>query len=189
MSPPSPAPVNPAAHPLAVALIERLKIGTVLELGTGSGRNLAALRAAGFAVKSIRSDRFTQIAADSSSFDAIISTHGLLHGNLQIVEATLSEIARVLRQDGLLYATFGAKSDSRFGSGIRIDADSFAPQAGDEAGVSHLFLNELQVRALLSAFTIETLTEASVDDVAGKWAHSQTPLSGSVHWFAVASRR
>ncbi len=176
-------------HPLAIELIERVKQGTVLELGTGSGRNLRALQAAGLDVTSLDTANYTRIPARAGSFDAVISTHGLLHGNLAKIEASLSEIERVLRAGGVLYATFGSTRDARFGAGTRIDRHTFAPRSGDEAGVPHLFLDEKRVRRILHPFTVEELRETSVDEIVGKWAHTLAPLSAGVHWFAIAVSR
>lgn len=174
------------SHPLALALIERVNTGTVLELGTGSGRTFRALSAAGLVVSSLDCADYIRIPAGNGSFDAVISTHGLLHGNRATISVTLAEISRVLRPGGLLYATFGSKHDARFGLGVRIDQDTFAQETGDEAGVPHLFSDGQDVRELLSRFTIEMVTEQNVDPIAGDWAHQRAPLAGAVHWFVTA---
>ncbi|MEO6912956.1 MAG: methyltransferase domain-containing protein, partial [Candidatus Baltobacteraceae bacterium] len=187
-SPPEQRDIRPP-HPLAIALIERVNGGTVLELGTGSGRNLRALQAADLRVTSLDTSDYSRIPAETGSFEAVISTHGLLHGTSAEISVTLAEVARVLRAGGRLYATFGSKRDARFGIGARIEPDTFAPESGDEAGVPHLFLDEPQVRALLHNFAIDELSRTDVDQVAGDWAHQHNPLSGSVHWFVIATNR
>ena len=120
----------------------------------------------------------------AQSFDAVLSTHALLHGTPADIEAILREIERVSRADALIFATFGSQGDARFGKGIRIGPRSFAPLDGDEAGVAHSYFTEPELRALLSDFQIECLEEVDVDRIAGAWAHAQSPLLGAVHWFA-----
>ncbi|MFZ0682281.1 MAG: class I SAM-dependent methyltransferase [Candidatus Cybelea sp.] len=182
------------AHPLAVSLIEHLRGAPeirVLEFACGAGRNTRALRAAAFDVVAI-DDRAAASGAPFAgvhgAFAAAISTHGLLHGTPAIIAGHVSQIARLLAENGALYAAFGSIRDARFGQGERIDASTFAPSDGDERGVAHGFFSRDQVRALLDPyFAIESLEERDADRIAGSWAHRERPLSGAVHWFAVAT--
>ncbi len=167
------------AHPLAVRLVEHLRGGPeirVLEFACGAGRNSRALREAGLDVVTI-DDRTAASAAPfagvASGFAAALSTHGLLHGTPAIVAAHVSQIARRLAKNGMLYATFGSVRDARFGQGERIDASTFAPPDGDERGVAHAFFDRNQLVALLGPdFAIESLEEHAAD---------------KVHWFVVAT--
>ncbi|MFZ0573860.1 MAG: class I SAM-dependent methyltransferase [Candidatus Cybelea sp.] len=182
------------AHPLAVSLIEHLRGAPkirALEFACGAGRNTRALLAAGFDVVAI-DDRAAASGAPFAgvhgAFAAAISTHGLLHGTPAIIAGHVSQIARLLAENGALYAAFGSIRDARFGQGERIDASTFAPSDGDERGVAHGFFSRDQVRALLDPyFAIESLEERDADRIAGSWAHRERPLSGAVHWFAVAT--
>lgn len=185
-----------APHPLAAALIKRLHFRSesrVLDFAAGSGRNGDALRRAGFTVVPIRDDDTASEAAVSAltgRFDAVLSTHGLLHGVPRSIETRVRAIANRLDTGGLLFATFGSKRDSRFGRGERIDDSTFAPEAGDERGVPHAFFDREQLRALLEPyFEIESLQQQGVDDVAGSWAHRERPLAGACHWFVVGRKR
>jgi hypothetical protein len=178
---------------LAVSLIEHLRGAPeirVLEFACGAGRNTIALREAGFDVVAI--DERTAVsgapfAGVHGGFAAALSTHGLLHGTPAIIAGHVSQIAELLAKNGMLYATFGSVRDARFGRGERIDASTFAPSEGDERGVAHGFFSREQVRALLDPyFALESLEEHDADEIAGSWAHRERPLSGAVHWFAVA---
>ena len=176
---------------------------SVLEIGAGSGRNLAtlietmnvaAVDDAAERIKALQA-KFEQGAArilhapynrmpfSDRSFDAVLSTHALLHGTAADVQGVLYEIARVSRPDALLFATFGSQRDARFGEGTRVDEQSFAPVNGDEAGVTHSYFTERELREVLQNFEIERLEEIRVDQIAGRWAHPHTPLRGAVHWF------
>jgi SAM-dependent methyltransferase len=182
------------AHPLAVRLVEHLRGAReirVLEFACGAGRNTRALREAGLDVVTL-DDRIAASAAPFAGvpggFAAALSTHGLLHGTPAIVAENLSQIARRLAKNGMLYATFGSAHDARFGHGERIDASTFAPAAGGERGVPHAFFDRDQLVAHLDPhFAVESLEEHKADDVAGAWAHRELPLSGAVHWFVVAT--
>lgn len=176
MNPPSPPAGHP--HPLALALIERLRVlpgARIREIGSGSGRNRDALLAAGLRVN------------DSERYDAALSTHGLLHGRPGDVADALAEVAATLESGAPFFATFGSRRDARFGKGRKIDANSYAPESGDEANVTHCYFDEAELRALLEPhFAIESLQETQVDEIAGTWAHPTAPLHGAVHWFARA---
>ena len=174
-------------HPLARLLLEQTAPGSsILEIGAGSGRNLAALIATMKVIAIDDSDvSYDRLPFAEQSFDAVLSTHGLLHGTLPDIEATLREIRRVGRPNALVFATFASQRDARFGKGVRAGPQSFALTDGDEAGVTHSYFSEAELRALLRDFTIERLEEVDVDRIAGAWAHMQTPLHGAVHWFAM----
>jgi SAM-dependent methyltransferase len=182
-----------APHPLVERLLEHVRAGRVLDFACGRGRNAAALRRAGLCVVSIddgTAESSVPLQAIDENFVAALSTHGLLHGAVPHVAAKLRSIAERLVPNGLLYATFGSAGDARFGHGERIDEWTYAPTEGDERGVAHAFFDRARLERLLEEhFTIETLEEHRVDEVAGSWAHQQTPLIGAVHWFAIARKR
>lgn len=191
MDTPSPRETNlRRPHPLAAQLIERLRSmpnASVLDFGSGSGRNGAALAAAGYDVRQISDDRVNDFQSDKP-FDAAVSTHALLHGTPSSIAGTLGALARALNRNAPLYATFGSKSDARYGKGTRVDEDAFAPDCGDEQGVAHAYFDENALRTLLERwFTVESIEEHRVDDVVGSWAHAERP-QGSVHLFVRARR-
>jgi len=184
MSPDSPEPVPRPPHPLAFALIERLRerpAARVLEVGAGSGRNTDALRAAGLRVCTLP---VQQLCA------AALTTHALLHGTPASIAAQLDDIAAALEPAAPLFATFASVRDARYGTGNALEPHVYAPMQGDETGVAHAYFDEGRLRTLLSPrFTFESLREVNVDQVAGTWAHQRTPLRGAIHWFVVARRR
>ena len=173
-------------HPLARRLLEELPPrGTVLELGPGSGRNTRALREAGVRVTPVAPGT-EFLALTGRAFDAVLSTHALLHGTPPSIEAALAHGIALMKPGAKVYATFGSTRDARFGTGQRISVHAYAPLNGDEAGVAHSYFSADDVRLLLRPLRVLELTEMQVDDVAGRWAHQTTPLSGAYHWFAVA---
>lgn len=173
-------------HPLASALAERLRHShaRILEIGTGSGRNRAALLAAGFEVAS-----HDEAPQTPSGFDAAISTHAFLHGTPERIAEGLTRVAGSLKPAAPFFATFASVRDARYGKGVRLGSSTFAETDGDEPGVPHTYFTESQIREILEPlFTIESLEEVNVDELAGKWAHS-APSSGRVHFFLVARNR
>ncbi|HTU71227.1 MAG TPA: hypothetical protein VMF11_13030 [Candidatus Baltobacteraceae bacterium] len=183
MSPDSPQGPHRPPHPLALALIGRLEGRSgacVLEIGSGAGRNTRALEGAGFRVCSLPVER---------PCAAALSTHALLHGTPSVLAFVLGEIADGLEPGAPLFGTFGSIRDARYGTGAAQEPHVYAPADGDEAGVAHVYFDEARLRRLLAPrFTIESMREVGVDDIAGRWAHPTAPLRGAVHWFVTARR-
>lgn len=195
MPPTSPehASVRPP-HPLAVELIAVLGAGgtRVIDFASGSGRNARALRAAGFEVAEIGDADATALTIERTSgrFAAALSTHGLLHGTVEVIGALVEAIAAKLEPRGRLFATFGSVRDARFAQGLEIQRFVYAPLDGDERGVAHAFFDEPRLRALLEGrFALESVEERNADEIAGDWAHREKPLQSSAHWFVHARKR
>lgn len=183
MTPDSPEAARRPPHPLALALIERLRErpgARVLEIGMGSGRNTRALAAAGLRVRSGPVDQ---------PYAAALSTHALLHGTRASLASEIAAIAAVLEHGAPLFVTFGSTHDARYETGTQIEPHVYAPIDGDERGIAHAYFDASRLRELLETqFTIESMREVAVDEIAGRWAHPTSPLQGAVHWFVVARR-
>ncbi len=185
MSPDSPQPALRPPHPLALELVDCLRDragASVLEIGRGSGRNTRVLQAAGFRVIGLD---------DEETAAGALSTHTFLHGTPASMHAMLARVAERLAHSAPFFVTFGSVRDARYGQGTRIDEHVYAPDFGDERGVPHAFFNARTLRLFLAqaAWCVESLREEPVDDVAGTWAHEQSPLRGAFHWFTVLRRQ
>lgn len=177
-----------APHPLTTRLLAEAgsRAISVLEIGRGSGRNHKVIRESGAALTSIAAG---QRPDSGEAFDAVLSTHALLHGTPASIAAILESIYAWLKPEGRLYATFGSKRDSRYGVGTQISEHVFAPTTGDETGVSHVYWDAVEIRALLKDFRIIEIEETQVDEIAGTWAHQEAPLLAAFHWFILAGKR
>ncbi|MGH7727447.1 MAG: class I SAM-dependent methyltransferase [Vulcanimicrobiaceae bacterium] len=201
---------HPLAEQLAGSLVQRAG-SRVLVAGIGSGRNLSPFLAAGIEVDALDPDPErvaalrTRYPANvrlhahvcalerplpvAPSADGALSTHALLHGGLGYVAAALARLAERLRNDGLLYVTFGSTRDPRCEHGERYDERTWIVASGSEVGVPHVFFDESSLRELLAAFTIDSLEERSASQTAGSWAHSEAEAQTIVHWFVRARLR
>jgi hypothetical protein len=110
-----------------------------------------------------------------------------LHGTSAKLRLGFAELRRVLRPRAPIFITLGSIKDARFGLGVAVDATTFAPGDGDEAGIPHPYFDrDGAIELLTPAFTIESLEEHDVDAIVGRWAHAAP--SGMWHWFVVAAR-
>jgi SAM-dependent methyltransferase len=179
---------------LAERLIRRAREhpldGPVIEVGTGSGRNTAALVEAGIPNLTVPdSTPYTQLPGGRDTFGAALSTHAYLHGTSDKVRLGIAELRRVLRPNAPIYITLGSFKDARYGLGIPFDERSFAPGDGDEVGVPHAYFDRDGVIEMLFGFEIEEMEEVEVDEIVGRWAHAGDEIAGRVHWFVVAHRK
>jgi len=206
------APSHEPPHPLAERLVAMTPPSSeLLDVGTGSGRNLrfiaathravgvdddadraarvsTALRQEGLAV-SVHAASYTQLPFARDRFAGALSTHALLHGTRSKIRLAIAEIARVLRRGAPFLLTLASIEDERYGEGTMLELDVFAPISGDEEGIPHLYVDAAGVPDLLAPnFTVESQLHVDVDAVVGRWAHGEAP-SGRRHWFVQARRR
>ena len=203
------------AHPLARALLEASVITVtplnVVVIGAGSGRNVAPFLSAGWYVDVLEeaperarelAERFgaearlrvvlgsyVEAIAGASAYHAGLSTHALLHGSRERVAAAVRAAASALRPGAPFFFTLGSTADPRFGKGRRIDARTWAPESGSEAGVPHVYFDEEGVRSLLGDLELLSLEAHDGADSVGRWAHSEDEAQRIVHWFVRARKR
>ena len=165
----------------------------VIDVNAGSGRNTAALAAAGIPVVATRDDEpYTQLPGERDAFAAAISTHGYLHGATAKLRAGFAELRRVLRPGAPAFFTLGSIDDPRFGFGEALDERTFAPGAGPEIGIPHAYFEADGVVELLRGFTVESLENVDVTDIVGRWAHPDDPDDEEhepiFHWLVIATK-
>ncbi len=167
-------------HESVVKLVVFLKARNakkVLDLGCGAGRHLVFLARKGFEVygtdiseigldqarRRLREEELegglkrsdmTVIPYQDSFFDAVISIWVIYHTTLEGMRKTISEIHRVLNEDGLAFLTFQSKRSYKFGKGKEIEKDTFVLEEGPEKGMLHHFSEKKEVEDLLKEFRI-----------------------------------
>ncbi len=201
----------PPPHPLARALanaVVRDSAARILVLGSGNGRNVTPFTQNGFPVDILEQDETrareatTRYAAGGlvrvhasdyagpypfeSGFAGALSTSALLHGTADAIARSVAAVRSALRKDAPFFCTLGSTRDPRFGRDRRIDAQTFAPETGSEAGVAHAYFDEPQLRAVFSGFEIDELREGSAAETVGAWAHTNDEAATIVHWFVRA---
>jgi hypothetical protein len=183
---------TPVPHPLAERLIARYRddrrTGPVLEVHAGSGRNTAALIAAGIPVVATRDDEpYTQLPGAREGYDAALSTHGYLHGTTAKLRQGIGDLRRVLAPGAPIYITLGSLNDPRFGFGTAFDERTFAPGDGPEIGIPHAFFERDGIIELLRGFAIEAMDDVEVTEIVGTWAHPDSD-ERIQHWLVVARK-
>lgn len=159
-------------------------------MGGGSGRSTRALVEAGIPVVTVPDENpLTQLPGARDSYGAALSTHGYLHGTTAKLRAGFAELRRVLLPGAPVFLTLGSIRDARYGLGVPHDERSFAPGDGDEAGVPHAYFDRDGIFEILRGFfVVDEMADVVVDEIVGRWAHTDDDLTGRVHWFVRATR-
>lgn len=206
--------------PVVVGLAEELRRNgarRALDLGCGPGRHAVALAGLGYATAAtdvaptalsycrnwLDSLQLRAFLAEAdmryvpfrdAAFDLVVAYNVIYHATRSGVQATLDEIARVLRPGGHLFVTFIATDDAkhaiyaakvRDGEGVELEPNTYRiPNDPDEDGdLPHHFVDEGEARQLLSEFAVLSL-EAE--------RHQRVDADGraitKVHWHAHCRR-
>lgn len=179
-------------------------------LGVGSGRNLQPLLDAGCSLDVVEEDAERALrvkrrfdgdervriahAPYAGSYALVepcagaLTTHALLHGSPVSVEAAVGAVAEALAPEAPFYATLGSPEDARRPKGRIVDARTWVPVEGPEAGVSHVAFERAEIDTLFGEFAIETVESVGAAETVGQWAHDAEGAIDIVHWFVRARR-
>jgi len=180
-------------------IFKRFKVKKVLDLGCGSGRHVVLLAKNGFKVygfdiadEGIKIARqwlkreelkanfkigsiYKKLPYRNNFFDAAISTHAIHHGKIEDIRKTIREIERILKPDGLIFATFRKRKFRKFYPKLTIiekygeqkfnykvlGPRTYAPTAGGEKGLIHYLFNKELIRREFKNFKINELWVSS----------------------------
>jgi SAM-dependent methyltransferase len=166
------------------ALLDRWKgagLSRVLDLGCGLGRHALLFARAGFSVtgfdlSEIGLARMKALAADEGlrvlaahgdlrslpfpdgSFDCVLAYRSIYHCDHQGLIESLGEARRVLARGGELFANFLSKESPYYRRGDGACSDPRVRMKVEEGGavLPHCYLDEAELRFLLSGFRIES---------------------------------
>ncbi len=189
LSPPLPAVKEFADY------LETLNARNVLDLGCGAGRhaiflakqgfNIVGLdvsetalgelegrrRAAGLGNVTLVKHEMQELPFIDNYFDAVVSTNVLHHGTGTEIRRALAEIYRIMRKDAVGFVITLSKSDFRYGTGTRLEDDTYRFSDGDEQGIVHHFFSEEELLQYFGQFQVLSLKEQVDSFKNNNWAH------------------
>jgi len=189
------------------ALIPRLReegVVRVLDLGCGMGRHTVLFAAAGFETYATdaseqgiercrawldaeRLDATTTLSPmrtidyPDGFFDFAISWNVVYHAMRADLAATLAEVHRVLRPNGLLYLTLNSTRNNKFAVGAETEPGTFDDPARGQGHHLHHYSDRADAEDLLAAWQVETMEEAE------EWLGGKV-RSGTWHWMILARK-
>ena len=99
---------------------------------------------------------------EDGSYAGFLAINVIHHTNYEGFLATVDQIARVLKPQGVMLATIASKGNHKFGMGPRVDAYTFKTDRGAEEGIPHAFFDQEDlVRIFEPEYNVLELREVS----------------------------
>jgi len=114
-----------------------------------------------------------------SCFDAVVCVHVIYHQELMGMQETVSEIRRILKDEGAVLVNFLSKRTYSYGKGAETEENTFNEQEGPERTVLHHFTDRREIKHLFRNFEIVSLQLAE-REIDGKLRS---------RWILIASRK
>ena len=146
----------------------------ILDLGCGLGRHSIFFAENGFNVHSfdlsedgivkfrqkiqnndlkisIKIGDMLSLPYENNYFDCILAYHSIYHTDTLGISKVLSEIYRILKNQGEAFITFNSKNNPSFrkSSNKIIDNNTVVKTDGNEAGIPHYYMDLFEIRHLL----------------------------------------
>jgi len=164
----------------AVPALKEQKVKKVLDLGCGAGRHCILLAGRGFEVVGIDISKnalkmarrwvqkekledialiratMTNIPVYDCCLDAAVSVSVMHHALQKDIMTSVSEVYRILGKNGWFVANLASVRDPRYGTGRRLEKDTFWILEGYERkqfGELHHFFNKREALRLLNLFS------------------------------------
>jgi 2-polyprenyl-3-methyl-5-hydroxy-6-metoxy-1,4-benzoquinol methylase len=118
------------------------------------------------------------VIADAA-IDYLLAWNVIYHGDLDTLQRSLREIARVLRPGGWFQGTLLSKHNANFRVGREIAADTWVNEEVDDKGHPHCYVNASEMSSYLWDAGMELM----------QLYHREHERPGSYHWHLVAQRR
>lgn len=186
----------------AVEQMHANNINSVLDLGCGPGRHALYLAEEGFTVQALDAattaieqlnatsaarnlhintfiGEMTDLHMISGSLDMLLAWNVIYHGDISVVQQSLSEITRVLRPGGLFIGTMLSNRNKEVHTGRKIAHGTYINEEKSDKNHPHFYCDASELLGLFSAF--EPLLLEDVE-------HKHTG-SGSYHWQFIMEKK
>ena len=163
--------------PRIITLLKEKGAGSVLDLGSGSGRHAVLLARSGFFVscldnssagtliakkwlaqEALSADFHVQEMTDpfpypDNFFDAVISIQVIHHARPVTIRKMVKEIARVLKKGGFAFVSV-PKEKTQAKKFAEIEPSTFVPLDGPEKGLPHYYFTPETLEEFFAGFSV-----------------------------------
>lgn len=184
----------------ALEMIRAFKVRTVLDMGCGPGRHAILLAQKEFTVHALDASQYavdllrrksneldlniqvnlgemTDLNFENETFDMVVAWNVIYHGDMSVVQHSLSEISRILRRKGLFLGTMLSMRNSEIATGQEIAHRTFVNENVLDKSHPHFYCNAIELLSLFAGF--EPLV---LDDREHK-------RPGSYHWHCIMEKK
>ncbi|HHB77063.1 MAG TPA: class I SAM-dependent methyltransferase [Desulfobulbus sp.] len=178
-----------------VSLMRSYGVTSVLDLGCGPGRHALFLAEMGFQVRGIDASpaavsfleqeseklgldikttisEMTNIGLADNSCDMVLAWNVIYHGDIPVVQRSLSEIGRVLQRGGLFVGTMLSRRNSEVQTGSEIAHNTYTNTDKSDKDHPHFYCNAAELIGLFHGFEPIILQDTE----------QKEPGSGAYHW-------
>lgn len=185
---------------LPIALQWKEKFQSILDIGTGKGRHafffskngldvsavdLSASsieiinklsKEQGLSIHTCVSD-MTKLPFQNESFDCVVCFHTIYHTDYVGLKKAIAEIQRVLHKEGEAFISFNSKDNPSYRKEESIDGYTMIKSGGIEEGIPHCYVDEGDLKELLSDFKVISLRKIQ------EYVRQAKAVSG-IHYYA-----
>jgi len=186
----------------AVDLMKKYQLKSVLDLGCGPGRHAIFLAEQGFTVQAMDASptavrllnevsssqnlgisttvgEMTAIDLPTASLDMVVAWNVIYHGDISIVQRSLSEISRILRRGGLFLGTMLSLRNIEVITGSEIACGTYINKEKSDKDHPHYYCSGSELLGLFTGFEPLILQDME---------HKESG-SGSFHWQFVMEKK
>ncbi len=145
-----------------VEMLRKHQAGRILDLGCGNGRHTEYLSGLGFEVFGIDINLDSRLQTDEKYlvadmrylpfnedfFDSVIANQVIYHGKRLDIENTINEMYRVLKHEGIFFATLQPREGQEWRLGKKLEEWTYVASAGPDKGDVHHYVDETEIYEL-----------------------------------------
>jgi 2-polyprenyl-3-methyl-5-hydroxy-6-metoxy-1,4-benzoquinol methylase len=118
----------------------------------------------------------TILPYEDESFDYVLAWNVIYHGNISVVQRSLSEVSRILKTGGIFQGSMLSRRNDDLLTGVPISHNTYIVPGKSDKDHPHFYCNAAELIQLLAAFELMKLEDVKQG-------------TGSYHWQFIAEKK